>query len=153
MKKHFLWLVLPALAGCLSSAPRPAVNWLLDPQVEERVAAVSVAVPYDSTRIAVLRADGSVAFDAFNVFAAKPSALLKAAVVCPREKGEVIVRRLALDCRRPGLREARVELLLLADGKAAEGAAAVDAASGNYSAAFAQAFEQALREARKTAGK
>ena len=152
MKKHFLWLALPVLAGCLSSAPRPATNWLLEPKVESRVAAVSVAVPYDGTRFAVLRADGSVAFDAFNGFAAKPAALLKAAVVCPHAKGEVIVRHLALDCRRAGRRDALVDLLLLVDGRVSAGSAAVETADGNYSAAFAKAFESALAAARQAAG-
>ena len=80
-----------ALTGCLSSAPKAPVNWTVEPSAAAvprvqsqkygtvRVAQVAVRAPYDGLRLAVLRRDGSVAFDPFNSFASSPSALLRGA--------------------------------------------------------------------------
>ena len=67
---------------------------------------------------------------------------------------EVTVTRLALDCRKDGVREASVALsITLLDGRRlvsvaeAEGGAATP--DGNYSAAFSAAFCKAFAEALK----
>ena len=82
-------------AGCLSSDAPAAKAWTLDAApsapaagvlegagkaafTTTRVGAVSVDAPYDKTPFVVRRADGSVAFDHYNVFAASPAALLRA---------------------------------------------------------------------------
>lgn len=84
-------------AGCLSSDAPAAKAWTLDAApsapaagvlegagkaafTTTRVGAVSVDAPYDKTPFVVRRADGSVAFDHYNVFAASPAALLRAPV-------------------------------------------------------------------------
>ena len=84
-------------AGCLSSDAPAAKAWTLDAApsapaagvlegagkaafTTTRVGTVSVDAPYDKTPFVVRRADGSVAFDHYNVFAASPAALLRAPV-------------------------------------------------------------------------
>lgn len=133
-----------------------------------RVARVDVCAPYDGQRLAVLRPDGSVAFDPLNSFAAPPAALLRAAaldaaaasplaaVAIDRLSGastpysiEVAVSRLALDCKAKGSRKASVALAVsLLDGRnvvaRATAESTADAASGDYTAAFSQAFAQAM---------
>lgn len=174
-------LLLPVLAGCLSSAPPAPANWIISwtppagtvsgetgarPCV--KLLSVDVRAPYNGTRLAVLRADGSVAFDAYNAFAAAPSALLRGAaadvlaasgafdrVVAPGSTAsapvalELTVTRLALDCRAEGRRDASVALTLTAVANrrvlaSAAGEAAVPVPDGDYSAAFSKAFADAL---------
>ena len=174
-----------ALAGCLSSAPKAPVNWTVSiagakgaAAMERRwdvvrVSRVEVRAPYDARALAVLRPDGSVAFDPFNAFAAAPAAILggaavdalsasgaAASVIGPHSVAsaqismEVTVTRLALDCRKAGARDASVALsIALLDGRRlvsvaeAEGSAATP--DGNYSAAFSSAFGKAFAEALK----
>ena len=136
-----------------------------------RVSQVFVRAPYDSRDLVVLRADGSLAFDAYNGFAAAPAALLKGAVqdaflacgafrsvasasshLAADVSAETTVTRLALDCREPGRRVAVVELsVLLLKGRnafaSARGEGRADAADGNYSRAFSAAFSQAVSQA------
>jgi len=174
---------VPALAGCLSSAPKAPVNWTVEPvataveraQAQKygavRVAQVSVRAPYDGLRLAVLRRDGSVAFDPFNSFASSPSALLRGAAHDVAEASglfgcvlhqassaaapfvlEVTVTRLALDCRVEGSRTASVELTAtLVGGRdvvdVARGAGTSPAGAGDYTAAFSSAFTSAMSEA------
>ena len=174
---------VPALAGCLSSAPKAPVNWTIEPvaatvprvQAQKygavRVAQVSVRAPYDGLRLAVLRRDGSVAFDSFNSFASSPSALLRGAAQDVAEASglfkevvhqsssaaaphvlEVTVTRLALDCRVEGARVATVELTVcLVGGRevvgTARGAGTTPAGSGDYTAAFSSAFTSAMSDA------
>ena len=135
-------------AGCLSSDAPAAKAWTLDAApsapaagvlegagkaafTTTRVGAVSVDAPYDKTPFVVRRADGSVAFDHYNVFAASPAALLRApvrnrigadgrfgSVVSPSSAAwadaqvEVQVTDLSLDCRTAGRRRARAALAL-----------------------------------------
>ena len=135
-------------AGCLSSDAPAAKAWTLDAApsapaagvlegagkaafTTTRVGAVSVDAPYDKTPFVVRRADGSVAFDHYNVFAASPAALLRApvrnrigadgrfgSVVSPSSAAwadaqvEVQVTDLSLDCRTDGRRRARAALAL-----------------------------------------
>jgi len=175
-------------AGCLSSAPRQATSWTLDagtavrmPGAEPkpvfaatRLGAVSVLAPYDQTAFAVRRADGSIAFDPDNAFAAPPSALLKSPlvtalagdgrfghVVTPTSTVsadaivEVTVGELALDCRDAAQRKARASLSVnvIKNGRDREvilsgsGAGEADAAGGDYSAAFSTAVNTAVNQA------
>ena len=95
--KRAVTAVLPVLllAGCMGTAPKAPVNWTIEPKAASvfsaaaakwgtvRLASVSVRAPYDGQRLAVLRADGSIAFDAFNTFAAAPAALTSCAPLLP----------------------------------------------------------------------
>lgn len=183
-KRGLISLFLLPLAGCLAPAPKAPVNWTVEwapsaarvsPRPAKAPAAkllsVDVRAPYNTTRLPVLRADGSIAFDGFNGFAAPPAALLRAAaqdvlsasgafdrVLAPGSTAvaplalELTVTRLALDCRAQGRRDASVALVLTVVGRrtvldAARGEAAVPVAGGDYSAAFSAAFSEALLSA------
>lgn len=86
-----------------------------------RVSQVLVRTPYQSDSLAVLRADGSIAFDPYNRYASAPSPLLRgvvfdamtasglfksvlptASIAAAELEVEVQVLRLALDCRSEG---------------------------------------------------
>ena len=175
--------LLPLLAGCLGSAPQAPVNWTIETEATSvtrataakfgvvRVSQVVVRAPYDGVRLAVLRRDGSIAFDPFNAFASTPSLLLKGAA-CDVVAGsglfsgvlaagssasaanslEITVTRLALDCKVDGARNAVVEVsaVLLAGREivaVVKGAGSMPSGDGNYSAAFSSAFTKALSEA------
>lgn len=180
--KTFPFLLAPVLAGCLGPAPTASENWTIEcadvPQNEAvrgtetvRLAQVNVRAPFDGRRFAVLRPDGSVAFDAFNGFAAPPAALMRDAAedffarvpvyrrvvsansaASARYVLEISVTRLALDCRREGRRDASVALsLVVLDGRTVQavrrGEASAPTDDGNYSAAFSRAFTDALAAA------
>ena len=188
MKPLILLLALPLVAGCLTSAPPEVSTWTVSFEASApsassasasespsggsvRISQVSVRAPYDSRDLAVLRPDGSLAFDPYNRFAAQPAALLKGAVqdaflacgafrtavpsaslLAADVSAETSVTRLALDCRTPGERRATVALtVLLLKGRtafaSASGEGEADAADGNYSRAFSQAFSQAVSAA------
>ncbi len=168
-------------SGCLTSAPPQPKSWVVSAsrkQVAEidvgkavKLGAITVAAPYDKPALAVMRADGSVAFDAYNAFASSPAALLRAplatllgcsgcfGLVIPSASSarvgttiEAAVNDISLDCREPGKRIARISLTLsvvenrsLVEILHGEGAA--DAASGDYSAAFSEAFGKAVSSA------
>ena len=187
MKLHLVLIaVLPLLAGCLGTAPKAPRNWIVDwsapasgvgseeapanaPSV--KLLQVDVLAPYGGTRLAVLRSDGSLAFDPLNAFAAQPSSLLKGAafdvlegsgafsrVVRPGSSAaadlalEVTVTRLALDCRAEGRVEASVAVdIALVGGRAvvssARGEASVPVDGANLSAPFSKAFAEAALQA------
>lgn len=180
MKSIFAMVVLVLLQGCLASAPKRPVQWLVEPvdssngsrvttSATARLSRLTVLPPYDGTAIAVLRADGSIAFDGCNAFAAAPSALLANAVIAALRREyptvlfggatgadvscEVMVRKFALDCRVPGRRVARVELTVnRLSGRpqtvrVQDGTGESDAADGNYSRAFSQALAAAMEDA------
>jgi len=147
MKKFALLLLAPALAGCLGTAPKPPVNWNIEVETDAKVAFATVCAPYGGQRIAVLRPDGSIAFDPFNSFAASPGAILKDAVVGRGGKGALFVRRLALDCREAGMRNAVVELEIADGTHTAKGSASEPTADGNFTAAFSRAFGSAYAKA------
>lgn len=167
--------------GCLTSAPPQPKSWIVSAPHKSpaeitvartsRLGTLSVAAPYDKPALAVKRADGSIAFDSYNVFATSPSALLRAPLSALLEDDgrfgrilsavssarfdstlEAVVTDLSLDCREEGKRTAHValsiavienrEIKMFLDG---EGSA--DAAAGNYSAAFSEAFAQAVAAA------
>lgn len=178
-------MVALPLCGCISSAPRAAENWAIEmwragemtnEGVETigeavRIAQVSVRAPYDGTHLAVMRGDGSLAFDAYNAFAASPSHMLRGAVqdavaasgafasALPANSTatcalalETTVTRIALDCRKEGRRDATIELsMMLLKGREpvasarAEGKAATS--DGDYSAGFSRALAKAVKNA------
>lgn len=172
------------LSGCLSSAPPPPKSWVVSASRKSaselmvdkvaRLGSISVAAPYDKPALAVMRSDGSVAFDQYNVFASSPSALLRAPLSALLEDDgrfgrvlasvstarasstiEAIVTDLSLDCREEGKRVARVSIsLAVMENREIkmflDGAGSADAASGDYSSAFSEAFAEAVTEALKT---
>lgn len=185
MKRLSLALLPLALAaGCLSPAPKAPVNWTVGPldagsvrHVEKkwdsvRLSRLEVRAPYDGQRLAVLRKDGSLAFDPFNAFAASPAALLKGAAFdvlsasgiaqVSVEQGssasaarslEVTVTQFALDCRADGESGKAVVSLTatLVEGRGVAAASRAEASAsvsgGDFSKAFSQAFSQAMQEA------
>lgn len=172
--------LLPLVGGCLGTAPKAPKTWSVEwtnPALERverakmpavKLLLVDVRAPYNGNRLAVLRADGSIAFDSFNSFAAQPAAILRGAVFDALEasgafervvsgssvaitplSAEITVNRLALDCRKSNQRDASVSLSLVivsnrtvVASASAEASAAV--AGGDYSTAFSKAFEDAL---------
>ncbi len=188
MKRTFALALLPLLAGCLMSAPPSVATWTIAyepsrlaassaapaegaPRGSVRVAQVAVRAPYDAKSLAVLRPNGSLAFDPYNQFAALPAALLKGVVqdaflahgafraavpaasqVATELSAETTVTRLALDCRTPGERRATVALtVVLVKDRAiyasASGEGSSDAADGDYTRAFSEAFSRAVAAA------
>ncbi|MBQ3808082.1 MAG: hypothetical protein II840_09030 [Kiritimatiellae bacterium] len=146
MKKTAL-LFVPVLAGCLGSAPKPPVNWTIDIESDAKVAFAAVCAPYGGQRIAVLRPDGSIAFDPCNAFAAAPGSIIKDAVVGRKGEGSLFVRKLALDCRAEGRRDAVVSLEIVSGDRVGKGEATELTSDGNYSAAFSRAFSRAYANA------
>ena len=186
-------LGIPLVSGCLSSAPRVATNWTIEtiqgaaraavlPRREAstnavavvvRLASINVRAPYDTRHFAVLRADGSLAFDAYNEFAAQPAAILRsAAEEAVRDSGrfghviahnstanathtlELTVTRLAIDCREKGTRRATITLSFLLSSARVILAEVVATASipisdekMDFSAAFSEAFHEAAGKA------
>ncbi len=131
-----------------------------------KVSTVTVRPPYDVARIAVLRKDGSIAFDAYNAFASSPVHMLRGAVedalspyvgaAYPGNSAaradwtrETTVTALALDCRQEGKCEAFVALTLaMLDSRrvlsVGKGEGREIATGGDFSAAFARAFAEAF---------
>ncbi len=175
---------LAAFSGCLGAGPKAARLWTVGAQTQSvsvqtpadglraaKLASVTVLPPYNGMPLAVLRPDGTIAFDAYNKFASQPAALLAAAAFetieasgafvplsrpgsacAPRLTIEITVTRFALDCRRKGERKASVAVYAaLLDNRllkaAARGEAEADASEGDYSAAFSKAFADALAAA------
>lgn len=182
MKKLFSLTLIPVLSGCLSAGSPKITQWLLEYKGTNRaaqsakyevgrVSQVLVRSPYNEVGLAVMRADGSMAFDPYNEYAANPTAMLKGfvydamdasglfgAVVNPSSSVrssvmvEVLVSRLVLDCRKQGERKAKAAVrvrLIADDGKAqyAQGEGEADAKDGNYGAAFSVALSAALGSA------
>lgn len=151
MKKSAACFSVLLLAGCLGPAPKVPAYWTIDVDSGAKAAFVTVCAPYGGQRIAVLRQDGSLAFDPANSFAASPAAIIKDALVVRGGRGAVMIRRLALDCRAAGRRDALVEIDYILGEKTGNGAASVPTADGNYTAAFSRAFEKAYAQAVKAA--
>ena len=182
MNKLIALSLIPLLSGCLSASAPRVTQWLLEYKGPVRatrltkyevgrVSQVLVRSPYNEVGIAVLRADGSMAFDPYNEYAANPTAMLKGfvfdamdasgifgTVVNPSSSVksqalvEVVIARLALDCRREGERKAVASVrvrLISDDGKAlhVQGEGTVDAKDGNYGAALSNALSMALNSA------
>ena len=193
MSRILAIILLALCAGCFSSSRPESKRWTVEPPSVPpselgpekppaafgmtRVGTVVVNAPFDKTPLVVRRADGSVAFDAYNEFAAAPSSLLRAPVhkmlsadgrfghvVSPSSAAsadasvEIMVTDLSLDCRESGKRTARaavcVDVVKTGRGPrtvalSADGASEADAASGDFSAAFSKAFNEAFAEALK----
>ena len=187
-------LLACAAGGCLSSdAPTPK-SWMVESSVQgedtapqvagggtafgtTRVGSVSVDAPYDKPPFVVRRADGTVAFDHYNVFAANPSSLLRvpvrnrlvsdsrfncvvqqSSVASVDSQVEVQVTDLSLDCRTAGRRVARaaVTLDVVKTGRGPRvvafegtGTGEADASDGNYTRAFSEAVDTAVGGALK----
>ncbi len=173
------------LAGCIGAGPKAPCNWTLDwersamPHAAAadaaapivRISSVTVRPPYDLQRLAVLRKDGSLAFDPRNSFAASPAQLMRGAVhdafaasgrfkrvlsgssaAAASLSAEVSVTLLALDCRRDGQRDATVELsLVFVEDRevvySSRGKGIAATPDGDYSAAFSRAFALAVQDA------
>ena len=178
---YILHFTFALVSGCLVSAPPPPKTWAVwaphKPSLEvnvtkvARLGSLSVAAPYDKPAMAVRRKDGSLAFDAFNVFATSPSSLLRAPLAALlSENGrfgrilpssstartgttvETVINDLSLDCREEGRRIARVSLsLAVVENREVkeflDGEGTADVADGDYSAAFSAAFEKAVSAA------
>ena len=187
--KRVLFILAAATlaAGCLGPAPKAPTYWTVGPIEAKvvcadepkweavRLSRLEVRAPYDAQRLAVLRPDGTIAFDPENSFAAAPAALLGGAAfdvlsasgmassaVAAHSAAtganllEVTVTRFALDCRMSGSRKALVALTaVLVDGRkgrvlsATRAEASEDAAHGNYTSAFSSAFAKAMADALK----
>ena len=183
--KGLFMMALPAalLSGCLSSAPPPPKSWVVSASRSAnaelmidrvvRLGSITVVAPYDKSALTVKRKDGSVAFDAYNVFASSPSALLRAPLAALIEDDgrlgrvlassssvrtqsmlEAVVTDLSLDCREEGKRIAKVAIsIAVIENREIkmflDGTGSADAASGDYSAAFSDAFSKAVSEAMK----
>ncbi len=186
-------LLLVGCAGCFSSSAPDSKSWMVMPRTDlpappappegaaafaaTRLGPVTVSAPYDRQSFVVHRADGSVALDAYNLFAATPASLLRSPVKSRLEADgrfghvvasassaaadaqvEVTVTDLSLDCRADGRRKARAALSVdvVKAGRGPRDVALVgagsgeaDAESGDYSAAFSAAFDAALSQALK----
>lgn len=174
-------LCLASLSGCIVSAPPQPKSWIvtaqrkpsaeMDVSKASRLGSLCVAAPYDKPALAVKRADGSIAFDSYNVFATSPSALLRAPLIALLEDGgrfgrmlpsattartgttvEAVVNDLSLDCTEEGRQTARVaiSLAVIENREVKEfldGEGTADASSGDYSAAFSEAFAKAVASA------
>ena len=173
--------------GCFTVAPPQPKSWVVSAPHESsaevvvtktaRLGSLSVAAPYDKPALVVKRADGSIAFDAYNVFATSPSMLLRMPLSALLEADgrfgrilsassvarsattlEAVVTDLSLDCREEGRRLARVALsLAVIENREVkmflDGVGSADAAAGDYSAAFSEAFAKAVSAALGTAPK
>ena len=184
-KHNFTFYILifsfALLSGCLVSAPPQPKSWIVSaprkPSLEvnvtkvARLGSLSVAAPYDKPAMAVRRKDGSLAFDAYNVFATSPSALLRSPLAALLTEGgrfgrilpssstartgttvEAVVNDLSLDCREEGRRIARVSIsLAVVENREVkeffDGDGEADVVDGDYSAAFSAAFEKAVSTA------
>lgn len=178
---YSLQLTFAFAAGCLVSAPPQPKSWVVSaprkPSLEvnvtkvARLGSLSVAAPYDKPAMAVRRKDGSLAFDAYNVFATSPSSLLRSPLAALlSENGrfgrilpssstartgttvEAVINDLSLDCREEGRRIARVSLsLAVVENREVkeflDGEGEADVVEGDYSAAFSAAFEKAVSTA------
>lgn len=181
MRKLIALALIPVLAGCLTASSPEVSQWNIEYVGKSRMAKetkydvvrisqVLVRSPYNLSGIAVLRANGSMAFDPYNEYAAQPSSLIKGVVfealgasglcrivvnpssfVPSSDSLEVLVTKLALDCRQDGVRRAVANVLVRVLGKdavdIARGEGEVDAADGNYGAAFSRAVSAALDSA------
>ena len=170
-----------AAAGCITSAPPQPKSWIVSAPRSmaaeikvtktAKLGSLSVAAPYDKPALTVKRTDGSIAFDAYNVFATSPAMLLRAPLSALLETDgrfghilastssarsastlEAVVTDLSLDCREEGRRTANVSIsIAVIENREVkmflDGAGAADASPGDYSAAFSAAFAKAVAAA------
>lgn len=173
-------MMLAVVAGCLTASEPLLVEWPMEFRGARSAAAekfgivrlqqISVRPPYCEKGIPVLRADGSIAFDPYNEFAALPSALIKGVAfdalgasglftevigsvssVRSDLEAEIVVTKLALDCSK-GERQAVAELSLrlVAKGEIvakASGAGQAEVENGCFGGAFSEAVSRAFAAA------
>ncbi len=188
MKRFAFLLLVPILSGCFSSSAPRTSDWSVDAAAPKavttepsrfgvtRLSFVDVLAPYDEREIKVTCADGTLATDPYNLFAAVPSRLLRtptldllaasgrfAAVVAPSSSAnaafvvEVSVSDLHLDattrendktvCRAV----VRLRLLVLDKSRAIVGDAVGEdteiVQDGDFGKAFSAAFATAIKSA------
>ena len=187
MKKYAPIPALVLLAGCLTASQPEHADWNIEctdraAQVAEkpkfgvaRLILVELRAPYNVRDIAVLRANGSIAFDPCNGYASAPVQLVKGVAMESLERSglfkavvgsgstadadvdaELAVTRLALDCREEGVRRAVATLSLrlvrahrivdVVTGEGAADASQTSDFSAAFSAAVTDAFSEALRK-------
>lgn len=179
MQKFLALILIPPLVGCFTSRVQPVSYWPVEYKGSAatapspkfgvtRVLPIAVRAPYGTRSMTVLRADGTVAFDPLNEFAALPSQLAKGVLVDALAASglcrdivdtgsiatsdisvEVLVERLALDCRQEGRRTAVAEVVVkVLTGhsivSSVKGSGTSDAADGNYGEAFSGALSSAF---------
>ena len=188
MKKLLPIFILPIMVGCFTASERSVTSWTIEytapcelskaPRVDKsksietlKLVQIEVRSPYNRADIAVRRANGSLVFDAYNVFAAQPQSLFKGLVfdvlknsgvaksvvganssVKTADTIEVTVEKLELNCRKAPSRYAEVALSLrrLKNNEVvntAMGAAAVQVENGDFGAAFSLAAVRAVEAA------
>ena len=176
-------LMTAPLAGCLTLSPSECTDWNVEcaeatMRVAERpkfgvarLSLVELRAPYAAREIAVLRANGSVAFDQCNSYAASPVLLLRGVALEALDRSrlfsgvvgassavdsdvdvEVAVTRLALDCREENARRAvaAVSVRLVRAHKIVAhvaGRGSADASGPNYSASLSDAVTSAFSDA------
>ena len=176
-------IVSAVSAGCLTSSTPERTDWNVEcsgtalrvavkPKFGiARLSLVEMRAPYAVREIAVMRANGSTAFDECNTYAASPVQLMKGVAFDSLSKSglfpavvgagssvdhdvdvEVAVTRLALDCREEGARNAVAAVsvrLVQSHGIVAyaEGYGSADASKPDYSAAFSAAATAAFSDA------
>lgn len=179
MKRILAFLLVPVLSGCLTANVVPVAYWPVEYKGGAasvrtakfgvaRVLPIVVRAPYNVRTMTVLRADGTVAFDSLNEFAASPAQLAKG-VLCDALASsglcadvvdtssiatadvsvELVVGRLALDCRQEGVRTAVADVVVkVLKGHSitasVKGSGAEGAEDGNYGGAFSGALSSAL---------
>ena len=190
MKTARLTLTIPMatfIAGCLTSSPVERTDWNVECtdaalRVAEkpkfgvvRLSLVELRAPYTVREVAVLRPNGSIAFDPCNGYASAPVQLVKGVAMESLERSglfkavvgsgstadadvdaELAVTRLALDCREEGVRRAVATLSLrlvrahrivdVVTGEGAADASQTSDFSAAFSAAVTDAFSEALRK-------
>ena len=182
--RFFTAFLMPAmLSGCLDLSPTECSDWNVEctdaamhlavkPRFGvARLVLVEMRAPYSAREIAVLRENGSIAFDPCNAYAAAPVQLLKGVAMESLERSglfpavvgasssvdadvevEVSVSRLALDCREDGSRRAVAALsvrlvrshVIVAY---ATGSGSADASGRDFSEALSSAVTAAFSEA------
>ena len=185
MHRLIVIAMLAGLAGCFTASEPKISHWPMTFAVDSvslasaekpsygvaRLMQIEVRSPFDNPSLAVARADGTLAFDPLNEFAASPGLLLRGVVydslaasgkfravvpggsVAKAEFAlEVSVVRLCLDCQEEGVRRAECELSirLLRDReivKTAQGTGEADALAGDYGQSFSKAVSAALASA------
>jgi len=183
MKRVLIFAALPLIAGCLSTSVQRVAEWDIGCDTSRikvankpkygivRVVQVVVRAPYSNKSIAVLRQNGSIAFDHYNEFASSPTMLIKSmthpaleasglftgvvgavSTASDNVSAEIAVTRLALDCRESGERKAVADVLvrLIADGRilaTGRGSGVADASDSDFSAAFTAAVTSAYDQA------
>ena len=180
MRACLFILPLTLLTGCLTASITPVSYWVVKRANVQalsttqkygavRVSQVSVRSPYDSRQLVVRRPDGSLAFDAYNQFAALPSQVFKAPVISALSDSglckvavdasssarvdhiaEVVVTDLAIVSSGDNQLSASVAVLIrMLDAKrdvvsVSIGSGEVPVRDGLYTDAFSEAFSSAV---------